>query len=143
MHDEEIREMLTRARTIAVVGLSDKPDRDSNSVAAYLLAQGYRIVPVNPAAHEILGERSYPSLSEIPAEVPVDIVDVFRRSEEVPPIVHQAIARGGVRAIWLQLGVRSPEALAEARVRGILTEEDRCLRIEHQRLGVPATPPVR
>ncbi|MHB8351310.1 MAG: CoA-binding protein [Thermoplasmata archaeon] len=142
MEEEQRRELLTRARTIAIVGLSDKPERDSNIVARFLAAQGYRIIPINPAQPEILGRRSYPSLAAVPDSEPIDIVDVFRRSEEVPPIVSEAIARG-VGAIWLQLGVRNPEALAIAQARGILTEEDRCLKIEHERLGVPARPPSR
>ena len=140
--DDRTRELLTSARTIAIVGASDKPERDSNIVGRYLAAQGYRIVPVNPALPEILGQRSYPSLTAIPGTERIDIVDVFRRSEEVPAVVAEAIARG-VGAIWLQLGVRSPEALAAARARGILTREDRCVKIEHERLHIPPRPPSR
>lgn len=142
MEESERRELLARARSIAIVGLSDKPERDSNIVGRYLAGQGYRILPINPAQPEIMGRRSYPSLAAVPPEEPIDIVDVFRRSEEVPPIVAEAIARG-VGAIWLQLGVTNPAALATARAHGILTEEDRCLKIEHERLGRPGPPPSR
>src|SRR5437899_1873992 len=100
LSDDSIRLLLESARTIAVVGLSDKPDRDSYQVAEYLQQQGYRIVPVNPAVSEVLGERSYPSISAIPSELRVDIVDIFRRSEQVPPIVSEAIGRG-VGAVWM------------------------------------------
>jgi uncharacterized protein len=134
--DETLRRLLTEASTIAVVGLSDKPERDSNEVARYLQAQGYRIVPVNPGVPEVLGERSYPSLSAIPPGVVIDLVDIFRRSDQVPPIVDEALARK-VPAIWMQLGVEHPEAAARARAQGALVLENECIRVEHQRLGIP------
>jgi uncharacterized protein len=137
--DDRIRDVLTRARTIAVVGLSDKPDRDSNEVARYLAAQGYRIVPVNPMLPEVLGERSYPSLAAIPPDVRVDIVDIFRRSDQVPPIVDEAIARGAP-VVWMQLGVEHAEAAAKARAAGITTFENLCIMVQHRRLHIP---PVR
>src|SRR5580693_2026657 len=102
--DEGIEHLLTSARTIAVVGLSDKPERDSNEVARYLQGQGYRIIPVNPGVSEVLGEKSYPSLLAIPASERLDIVDVFRRSDQVGPIVDEALVRDA-GAIWMQLGV--------------------------------------
>ncbi|HTS33945.1 MAG TPA: CoA-binding protein [Thermoplasmata archaeon] len=137
--DEELRAILSSARTIAVVGLSDKPDRDSHTVAEYLQSEGYRIVPVNPSLTEVLGERSYPSLTAIPPEVHVDIVDIFRRSDQVPPVVDEALARGRP-VIWMQLGVEHAEAAARARAAGATVLENRCIRVDHQRLGIPARP---
>ncbi|HYB79168.1 MAG TPA: CoA-binding protein [Thermoplasmata archaeon] len=131
--DAELREVLGTARTIAVVGLSDKPDRDSNEVARYLQSQGYRIVPVNPMLAEVLGEKSYPSLTAIPPEVKVDIVDVFRRSDQVPPIVDEAIARSD-RVVWMQLGVEHPAAAAKARSAGLTVFENLCIMVQHRRL---------
>jgi predicted CoA-binding protein len=134
--DDTLRAILSSARTIAVVGLSDKPERDSNGVARYLRSQGYRIVPVNPNLSEVLGERSYPSLSAVPPEIRIDLVDVFRRSEAVDPVVDEALQRG-VGAIWMQLGVRDEEAARRAEARGIPVVQDRCTMREHRRLGLP------
>ncbi len=134
--DDELRRILSTARTIAVVGLSEKPERDSNEVARYLKTVGYRVVPVNPAVPEVLGERSYPSVSAIPPEIRVDLVDVFRRSDQVPPIVDEAIGRR-VPTIWMQLTVRHPEAAAKARASGATVLEDRCIMVEHRRLRIP------
>jgi len=131
--DAELRDVLGRARTIAVVGLSDKPDRDSNEVARYLQSQGYRVVPVNPMIPEVLGEKSYPSLSAIPPDVKVDIVDVFRRSDQVPPVVDEAIARGD-KVVWMQLGVEHAEAAARARAAGLTVFENLCIMVQHKRL---------
>ena len=129
---ERITELLKRAKTIAVVGLSDQPDRASHGVAAYLKNQGYRIIPVNPAIQQALGERSFPSLPEIPPEEKIDIVDIFRRPEHVPEIVAQAIQRQ-VPAVWMQEGVIHEEAAREARQAGIFVVMDRCLLKEHMR----------
>jgi predicted CoA-binding protein len=137
--DERLREVLTRARTIAVVGLSDKPQRDSNEVARYLQGQGYRIVPVNPMLTEVLGERAYPSVTAIPSEIRVDIVDIFRRSDEVPPVVREAIERG-VPTVWMQLGVEHAGAAATARAAGAIVVEDLCIMVQHRRLGIPPHP---
>jgi uncharacterized protein len=137
--DEELRKILSDARTIAVVGLSDKPDRDSNEVARYLLAQGYTIVPVNPTLPEILGARSYPSLAEIPAEVRVDVAVVFRRSDAVPAIVDEAIARR-IPAVWMQLGVEHPAAARKARDHGLTVVENTCAMVTHRRLKIPSVP---
>lgn len=138
--DETLQRLLTDARTIAVVGLSDKPERDSNEVARYLQGQGYRVVPVNPAVSEVLGERSYRDLSAIPPAIRIDLVDIFRRSDQVPPIVAEALVRH-VPAIWMQLGVEHEEAAARARATGAVVVENACLRIEHQRLGIPPRSP--
>jgi len=135
-NDASLSEVLSRARTIAVVGLSDKPDRDSNEVARYLQSQGYRIVPVNPMLPEILGERSYPSVSAIPPDVAIDIVDIFRRSDQVPPVVDEAIARH-VPVVWMQLGVEHPAAAAKARAAGLTVFENVCTMAQHRRLHLP------
>jgi len=139
--DAEIRDVLTRARTIAVVGLSDKPERDSNEVARYLKSQGYRIIPVNPLVPEVLGERSYPSVSAIPREIRVDIVDIFRRSEEVVPIVKDAIRRG-VKVVWMQLGIDNAEAGSLVREAGGTEFENLCIMTQHRRLGIPPVRPA-
>jgi uncharacterized protein len=140
--DESLRQALTRARTIAVVGLSDKPERDSNEVARYLKGQGYRIVPVNPLLPEVLGEKSYPSVSAIPPEIPIDIVDIFRRSDQVPPVVDEAIARR-TPIVWMQLGVEHPAAAAKARAAGLTVFENVCTMAQHRRLRLPPVGPAR
>lgn len=129
--DQEIKDLLTRSKTIAVVGLSDKPERDSYRVAQYMQEKGYRIIPINPRVKEVLGEKAYPNLAAVPG--PVDIVNVFRRSEEVPGVVKEALALKPA-AVWLQLGVISEEAAALAKDRGLPLVMDRCLKIEHGRL---------
>ena len=125
----ETREILAGAKVIAVVGLSDKPDRDSYGVAAYLQRAGYRIVPVNPGAREVLGETSYPDLRDIPFDV--DIVDIFRKPEAVPEIVDAAIEIGA-KAVWMQLGVVHEAAAAKARAAGLQVVMDRCIAVEHR-----------
>ncbi|MCI4366600.1 MAG: CoA-binding protein [Thermoplasmata archaeon] len=139
--DSELRGMLEHARTIAVVGLSDKPDRDSHQIAQYLQSQGYRIIPVNPMVPAVLGETSYASLSEIPQEVRIDIVDIFRRSEQVLPVVDEALIRG-VGAIWMQLGIRNAEAAQRAAAAKVPVIEDLCIMVQHRRLGLhrPSVP---
>ena len=123
--------ILKSSRIIAVVGVSPKPDRPSFKVASYLKEQGYKIIPVNPIAKEVLGEPTYPDLSSIPESV--DVVDIFRRSEEVPGIVEEAI-KVGAKAVWMQEGVINEEAAARARQGGLLVVMDRCMLKEHQRL---------
>jgi uncharacterized protein len=120
-------------RTIAIVGLSPKPERDSHHVAQYLQQQGYRIVPINPAAETILGERCWPSLTEAAQHHTIDLVDVFRDSAAVPPIADEAIAIGA-KTLWLQLGVRHDGALAKAQAAGLVVVQDHCTLVEHQRL---------
>jgi len=131
VNDREIRQLLETSKTIAVVGLSDKPDRDSYRVAEYLQRQGYRIIPVNPTVDAVLGEKSYASVSDIPASV--DIVDIFRRSDAVEPVVEDAIA-AGARAVWMQLGIENEEAAQAAEAAGLQVVMDRCIKIEHARL---------
>ena len=111
-----VDEQLRNSKTIAVVGLSDNPARDSHRVSSYMQSQGYRIIPVNPMIEEALGEKSYPDLKSVPE--PIDMVDVFRRSELVPPVVDEAI-EVGVKYIWMQDGVINPEAAAKAEAAGI------------------------
>ena len=139
--DAATRDLLTRARTIAVVGLSDNPERDSHRIARFLQGQGYRVVPVNPKLTHVLGERAYPSLTAIPPELTVDIVDIFRRSEEVEPVVDDALRRG-VGAVWMQLGVSNEAAAAKVRARGLPVYQDRCIMVEHRRLRVPPAGPA-
>jgi uncharacterized protein len=126
---EKIKKILRGCRRIAVVGLSPKPQRPSNQVAAYLLQAGYEIIPVNPGYGEILGRPCYPDLRSVPG--PVDLVDIFRRSEEVLPVVQAAIAKK-VRVVWLQEGIVHEEAAALAEQQGIIVIMDRCLKSDHQ-----------
>lgn len=119
-------------RNIAVVGLSKEPDRASHRVAAYLQKAGFRIIPVNPTVEEVLGEQSYPDLLSIPADIPLDVVDIFRRPEAVGPIVDQAIQRG-VKVVWMQEGVVNEEAAAKARAAGIEVIMDNCMLKEHMK----------
>ncbi len=111
-----VEEQLRNSKTIAVVGLSDNPARDSHRVSKYMQSQGYRIIPVNPMIEETLGEKSYPDLKSVP--VPIDMVDIFRRSELVPPVVDEAI-EVGVKYIWMQDGVINPDSAAKAEAAGI------------------------
>ncbi|GFO64661.1 CoA-binding protein [Geomonas paludis] len=128
MQVPDIKEILTKYRTIAVVGLSPDAGKPSHEVAAYLKRAGYRIIPVNPAVSEVFGEKSYPTLAEIPESV--EIVDVFRRSEFVPEIVEQAIAKGA-KVLWLQEGVVHEAAAQRAREAGLAVVMDRCMLKEH------------
>jgi predicted CoA-binding protein len=128
--EADIRSVLEESKTVAVVGLSPRQERDSHRVAKYLQSQGYRIIPVNPNADEILGERSYPDLTSVPE--PIDVVDVFRRSEAVPEIVEEAI-KVGAKTVWMQMGVIHEEAAARAREAGLQVVMDRCMMIEHRR----------
>jgi len=132
LSDNEIREVLQRAQTIAVVGLSDRTDRDSNGVARFLQRNGYRIIPVNPNLRGlVLGEQPYASLRDIREHV--DIVDIFRRPEYLPEIVEDAIAIGA-DVVWAQLGITSQAAALRARQAGLGVVMDRCTAIEHRRL---------
>jgi predicted CoA-binding protein len=131
MTDEELTKLLQETKTIAVVGLSSNPVRPSFGVSRFLQRQGYRIIPVNPAETEILGERSYPSIHEIPDDV--DIVDIFRRSEAVPEVVDDALLKKP-RCIWMQEGVVNHEAAKKAEAAGIAVVMDRCMLKELARL---------
>lgn len=130
---QEITNLLTRTKVIAIVGLSPKPDRPSHEVAQFLLARGYDIIPVNPACVEILGRPCYPDLAAVPRAV--DMVDVFRKSEDVLPIAQDAI-RIGAKSLWLQLGVINPQATVLAEAAGLIVVENLCIKIEYmQRFG--------
>lgn len=129
--DETIKKILTESKTIAVVGLSKDPLRPSNEVATYLKEHGYRIIPVNPTVDEVLGEKSYPSLDDVPEEI--DIVDIFRRSEDVPPVVEAAI-RKKARVVWMQEGIVNHAAAERAMENGLAVVMDRCTKKEHMRL---------
>jgi predicted CoA-binding protein len=131
--DRELRALLGDARTIAVVGLSSKPDRPSNSVAAYLQGHGYRIVPVNPNETDVLGERAYPSLRDLPEDMHVDVVDVFRRAEETPAVARDAVAIGA-RVLWLQAGIVNEDAYRIGSDAGLEVIMGVCIRTTIQRL---------
>lgn len=141
--DTDITALLAGARTIALVGISDKPDRPSFGVMKFLQGQGYRVIPVNPAitGEHVLGEYVWERLDQI--GVPIDIVDVFRRSDAVGPVVDAAIAVGA-RAVWMQLGVVNAEAAARAEAAGMTVVMDHCPKIEIRRLGIaPVAPPQK
>ncbi|MFH0737880.1 MAG: CoA-binding protein [Candidatus Micrarchaeota archaeon] len=130
----DIKTLLKEAKVIAVVGLSDKSERPSFDVASYLKGKGYIIIPVNPNIKEWKGIAAYPSLLAIPPSIKIDIVDIFRKSEDVPPIVEDAI-RIKAKTVWMQLGIANPEAAGRARKAGLNVVMDRCMKIEHMRLG--------
>ncbi|GAA3430607.1 CoA-binding protein [Kutzneria kofuensis] len=128
-----IRELLTSAKTIAVVGLSTQPWKAAHSVPAALKAAGYKVIPVHPSATEILGEKAYRSLLDIPEKI--DIVDVFRPADEAPAIAEQAVqVKAG--ALWLQLGIANPQAREIAEAAGMTYVEDRCIAVERSMLGL-------
>jgi predicted CoA-binding protein len=127
---DPILEILKTFRTIAVVGLSSNPERPSHRVTAYAQSAGYKIIPVNPNEREVLGEKSYARLEDVPAKI--EIVDVFRRAEDVPPVVESAI-NVGARVVWMQLGIENAEAAERARAAGLIVVEDACIMVEHRR----------
>lgn len=127
---DPISKILEQAETIAVVGLSSDPGRPSYDVAQYLQKSGYRIIPVNPNEARVLGERAYPDLLSVPEQV--DIVDIFRRPEFVPEIVHQAIAKGA-KVVWMQPGTENYDAADAAEAAGLKTVVGMCLRVQHKR----------
>ena len=131
--EESMIDLLRHCRTIAVVGLSPKPHRASFDVALYMQANGYRIVPINPNADEILGEKAYATLVEANQIEKIDLVNCFRNSEDIPPIVDDAIAIGA-KAVWMQLGISHAGAAAKAQAAGLQVVQDRCLKIDHRKL---------
>ena len=139
MNQNEIREILTKYKTVAVVGLSREPDKDSYRVSAYLKEHGFRIVPVNPFANEVLGEKSYKSLLDIPAEIQktIEIVDIFRPAKDVPPIVEQAVKlkemHGKPYVVWMQLGIVNEQAAETAKKAGLTVVMNKCMMVEHRR----------
>ena len=137
--DAELKQLLANASTIAVVGASSKPDRSSYGIMQKLQSVGYHVIPVNPNETEVLGERAYASLSEIP--VPVDVVDVFRRSEYTPAIADEAV-QIGAKALWLQMGVENEDAARRAKAGGLTVVMDSCIGTTHAVLRVPRKTPV-
>ena len=140
MENSQIREILTKYKTVAVVGLSRDPSKDSYRVAEYLKTHGFHIIPVNPTADQILGEKSFKSLLDMPAEnqKTVEVVDIFRPSSDAPPIVEQAVQskklHGVPYVVWMQLGIVNEEAADMARQAGLTVVMDRCMMREHRRL---------
>ena len=135
MNDDQIRRILKTTRTVASVGLSSNPNKPSFGIVGYLKSQGYRVIPVNPGSVEILGEKSYPDLMSIPDQI--DVVQIFRPSGDVPPIVEQAI-RIGARVVWMQEGISNPAAAQVAQAAGLQAVMDHCMRAEHiRRFGSP------
>ncbi|MDX2127452.1 MAG: CoA-binding protein [Chloroherpetonaceae bacterium] len=128
-------EILKSLKTLAVVGLSDNPTRTSYLVSKYMLEAGYKIIPINPNANSVFGIQSYPSLSDMPPHLKQEpiLVNVFRKSEDVPPIVDEAIAIGA-KGIWLQLGITHQTAIEKAKSAGLVTVQNRCIMVEHQYL---------
>jgi uncharacterized protein len=132
--DEMMKEILLSARTVASVGLSGNEEKVSNGVGAYLLEHGYKVIPVNPTTDEILGKKSYPDLSSVPEKI--DVVQVFRRPEDVPPVVDEAI-KVGAKVVWMQEGIVHEEAAQKAREAGLQVVMDACMRATHKRLIGP------
>jgi predicted CoA-binding protein len=129
--DHQMRSLLSPPKNIAVVGLSPKPERPSNGVARYLLDKGYTVIPVNPGHQQILGLHCYPDLTSVPEGI--DIVDIFRRIEDIPAVVDQAVA-AGAGVVWMQLGLSHDGAARTAAQAGLEVVMDRCIKIEHARL---------
>lgn len=134
--DAELRSILGEAKTVAVVGLSSRPDRYSYEVAEFLQSKGYRIVPVNPKETEVLGEPAYPSLLDVPEEIEIDVVDVFRRADQTPPVARQAVARGA-KVLWLQDGIVNEEARDVAEQAGLTVIMGVCIKRTARRLEGP------
>jgi uncharacterized protein len=133
MTQAAIRQSLANCKTIAVVGLSPKPHRDSFRVAKYMQDHGFRIVPINPNAPEVLGEKAYASLTEAAIHERIDMVNCFRNSEDIPPIAAEAIAVGA-KSLWLQIGVVNDEAAKQATGAGLVVVQNLCLMVEHRQL---------
>jgi predicted CoA-binding protein len=129
--EKMIKDILLSTKTIASVGLSSNPGKESYGIVQYLMGQGYRVIPVNPTATEILGEKSYPDLSSVPEKI--DVVQVFRKPEDVPPVVDEAI-KVGAKVVWMQEGIVNEEAAAKARAAGLQVVMDACMRVMHRAL---------
>jgi predicted CoA-binding protein len=130
-NDQMMKDILLSAKTIASVGLSSNQEKESYWIVSYLKDQGYRIIPVNPTADEILGEKAYPDLESVPEKI--DVVQVFRKPEDVPPVVDSAI-KVGAKAVWMQEGIVNEEAAQKARQAGLQVVMDACMRVTHRRL---------
>lgn len=132
--DQELKDILVSAKTIASVGLSSNPQKESYGIALYLKDQGYKVVPVNPTTPEVFGEKSYPDLGSVPEKI--DVVQVFRKPEDVPPVVDDAI-KAGAKVVWMQEGIVNEEAAQKAREAGLQVVMDACMRSTHRRLIGP------
>jgi uncharacterized protein len=130
-NDSMLKEILLSARTIASVGLSSNPQKESYGIALYMKEQGYRVIPVNPTTPEVFGEKSYPDLQSVPEKI--DVVQVFRKPEDVPPVVEDAI-KAGAKVVWMQEGIVNEEAAQKARDAGLQVVMDACMRASHRRL---------
>ncbi len=130
-NDREMKEILLSTKTIASVGLSSNPQKESYGIALYLKNQGYRVIPVNPTTPEVFGEKSYPDLESVPEKI--DVVQVFRKPEDVPPVVDDAI-KAGAKVVWMQEGIVNEEAAQKAREAGLQVVMNACMRATHQRL---------
>lgn len=131
MSTEDIAQILANYHNVAMVGLSANPDKPSYKVASYLKANGYKVIPINHSVKEVLGEPSYPNLAAVP--VPIEIVDIFRRPEDIPPIVEETI-QVGAKVVWMQLGIVNESAASRARQAGMKVVMDKCMKKEHQAL---------
>ncbi len=131
MTDADLKRLTKAGQTVAVVGLSPNPERDSHHVAQYLIGKGFRVIPVRPGVEEILGHKAYARLEDIPDHV--DIVDVFRKAEDTPPVAESAV-RIGAGVLWLQLGIENEVAASIAAAAGLDVVQNRCIKIEHRRL---------
>src|SRR5215211_6976425 len=130
-NDKALKEILLSTKTIASVGLSSNPEKESYGIALYLKGQGYRIIPVNPTTPEVFGEKAYPDLTSVPEKI--DVVQVFRKPEDVPPVVDDAI-KAGAKVVWMQEGIVNEEAAQKARAAGLQVVMDACMRVTHRRL---------
>ena len=135
--NDELREILSQARTIAVVGMKANQSEDAFRIPLYMQSHGYRVVPVNPKLAEVLGERAYDTLSDIPGELAVDLVDLFRASDHIPGHTEEILRMSPrPRAVWMQLGIAHGPAAAKLRAAGVAVIQDRCIMVEHRRLGI-------
>ncbi len=132
---EEIKNIFKSVKTIAVVGLSPDPSKDSNHVAEYLQQAGYKIIPIYPKNEIILGEQAYPSLTDVPANIQIDMVDIFRKPEALDAIADACIARGGIKVFWAQKGIVNNAAAERARAAGMTVVQNKCTMVEHRMLG--------
>ena len=132
---EEIKNIFKSVKTIAVVGLSPDPSKDSNHVAEYLQQAGYKIIPIYPKNEIILGEQAYPSLTDVPANIQIDMVDIFRKPEALDAIADACIARGDVKVFWAQKGIVNTAAAERARAAGMTVVQNKCTMVEHRMLG--------
>lgn len=136
--DADIAKLLKDSKTIAVIGASSNPARSSNGIMAYLQRAGYRVIPVNPNETEVLGEKAYPTLAAVPADIKIDIVDVFRRPAHTPEFAKAAVQRkqtnGDVKAFWMQTGITNDEAMQTAKDGGLIAIQDECIAVRHRLL---------